>query len=43
MEFAQTFKDYDIQNDLLESTLDINEKQKESIFNKIEELLPNLE
>jgi len=42
MEFAQTFKDYWIPNDLLDSTLEINEKQKESIFNKIERLIPNL-
>lgn len=43
IEFAQTFKDYWLINWLLESTLDINENQKNSIFDKIKQLVPNLE
>lgn len=43
MEFTQTFKDYWLVNWLLESTLEINENQKNSIFDKIKQLVPNLE
>lgn len=43
MELAQTFKDHGIENGILEATLEINELQKNSIFDKIEKLVPNLE
>lgn len=39
MEFAQTFRDYWIENGILESTLLINENQKNSLFEKIKILL----
>lgn len=43
MEFAQTFRDYWMTNGILESTLQINESQKDSVFYKIQMLVPNLE
>jgi UDP-glucose 6-dehydrogenase len=42
IEFVETFKDYGIQNGILEATLEINEAQKKFIFEKIKKLLPNL-
>lgn len=43
MEFAQTFRDYNLVNSILEATLEINEKQKNSIFDKVQSVLPELE
>lgn len=42
MEFAQTFQDYGLPNGILEATLDINEQQKRSIFEKVQRLVPDL-
>lgn len=42
LELSQTFKDFQIPNTLLESTLQINDEQKLSIISKIKKLVPNL-
>lgn len=42
MEFVQTFKDNNVPNGILDSTLEINESQKKSIITKVKKILPEL-